>query len=63
MIDFNVSVMSCGHCVSAVTKAIQSLDPQARVDVDLASHTVHVESTKGREDLASALAEAGYAPD
>lgn len=62
MIEFQVDGMSCGHCVKAVTEAVQSVDPAARVDVDLASHRVEVDSSADRERLASALREAGYAP-
>ena len=34
---FQVSGMTCGHCVRAVTQAIEALDPAARVNVDLAA--------------------------
>ena len=33
---FDVDGMSCNHCAKAVTKAVQQLDPQAQVQVDLA---------------------------
>ncbi len=62
MIEFNVQGMSCGGCGSRVTKAVQSVDPLARVQVDLAKQTVSVESTLEREVLTSALAAAGYPP-
>ena len=51
MIEFRVEAMSCGHCVSMVTKAVMSVDPAARVDVDLAAKAVRVETV-----------EAGYPP-
>jgi copper chaperone len=60
MIEFNVEGMSCNHCVKAVTAAVRSVDPAARVDVDLARHTVKVESAAPREAVAAALDEAGY---
>jgi len=63
MIEFNVEAMSCGHCVSVVTKAVKSVDPQAKVDVDLPTHKVHVETTQDRETVAAALSEAGYPPN
>lgn len=62
MIEFNIPNMSCGHCVKAVTEAVRSVDPQARVEVDLAGKHVKVESGQPREPLARALAEAGYQP-
>lgn len=58
---FNVQGMSCNHCVKAVTKALQQLDPQAQVQVDLAGKKVEVESTQAREALAKAIADEGYA--
>lgn len=62
MIQFNIPQMSCGHCARAVTEAVQEVDPQAKVDVDLATKKVSVESQAERQKLADALAEAGYAP-
>ncbi len=62
MIEFKVDAMSCNHCVRAVTEAIRSADPTAKVEVDLAAKTVRAESSLPRATLAGALAEAGYAP-
>ena len=58
---FHVQGMSCNHCVKAVTQALQHLDPQAQVQVDLAGKKVEVESTQAREALAKAIADEGYA--
>ena len=63
MIEFNIEGMSCGHCVGAVTRAVQSVDPKARVDIDLASHKVRVETVERREAVVAALEEAGYPPN
>ena len=60
--EFDVQAMSCGHCVSAVTEAIKELDPNAKVEVNLGSKKVKVESTKERAQLVLALSEAGYPP-
>jgi copper chaperone len=60
MIEFKVPDMSCGHCAGAITQAVKQVDPQARVEVDLPSHTVKVDSGHDRQSLAHALAEAGY---
>ena len=62
MIQFSIPQMSCGHCARAVTEAVKEVDPQATVDVDLASKKVNVESQAQRERLIEALTEAGYAP-
>jgi copper chaperone CopZ len=62
VLELTVNGMSCGHCVSAVTKALQELDPQAKVAVDLASHRVSVETGASRERVVAALVDAGYEP-
>lgn len=62
MIEFKVEAMSCGHCASVITKAVKSADPSARVEVDLPSHSVRVQTTEDRETIAAALADAGYPP-
>lgn len=58
--EFEVKDMSCGHCVMSVTKAVKSVDAQAKVDVDLATKKVNVETASDRKVIADALAEAGY---
>ena len=62
MHEFQLPDMSCGHCEAAVRKTVAALDAQARVEVDLATKQVKVESAKARDALAAALAEAGYTP-
>lgn len=58
--QFKVAGMTCGHCVSRITRAIRAEDPQARVEVDLAQRRVSVESALAREDVARQIVEAGY---
>ena len=62
MLEFQIPNMSCGHCVKAITEAVQAVDPAARVQADLPQHQVQVHSSAPREQLAAKLAEAGYAP-
>ena len=62
MTVFNVQGMNCGGCASRVTKAVQSVDPAARVLVDLAHQSVSVDSTVDRDILIGALRAAGYPP-
>lgn len=58
---FQVRGMTCQHCVRAVEDAVQTLDPQAAVTVDLPAGRVDVASGQPRDALATAIAEAGYA--
>ena len=62
MLELTLPTMTCGHCISVVTKAIKQADPQALVEIDLASHRVRVETTENRETIESTVAEAGYVP-
>ena len=63
MIAFEVNDMTCGHCVSTITKALKSADKDAKVTIDLARHLVMVEPTEAdAQELRDAIAEAGYTP-
>ncbi len=57
---FQVSGMSCGHCEQAVTQAVQTLDPEAQVTVDLATGHVDVHSRQSRDAILLAIDNAGY---
>ena len=61
-LQFRIPAMNCGHCVAAITKAVQSVDATARVDADLAAHTVTVASALPASAFLMALADAGYPP-
>ena len=60
MYDFQVSDMTCSHCVATVEKAVKSVDGTARVDIDLGTLAVRIESDKPVEQFAKAIEEAGY---
>jgi copper chaperone CopZ len=63
MIAFEVQDMTCGHCVSTITKAVQATDPGARVEVDLPRHLVRIEpAAADARALSDAISEAGYTP-
>ncbi|WP_434626291.1 heavy-metal-associated domain-containing protein [Pseudomonas sp. Z1-14] len=57
---FNVQGMSCGHCVKAVTLALQAKDPDAEVKVDLGAKTVEVQSKLSSDTVIEAIREEGY---
>jgi copper chaperone len=58
--SFQVQGMSCSHCVGAVTEAVKSVDPQAEVQVDLATGKVDVQSQQDHAAIARAIEEEGY---
>ena len=57
---FQVAGMSCGHCVNAVQNAVQTVDLEAQVTVDLETGHVDVLSQQPRQDLVAAIENAGY---
>jgi copper chaperone len=62
MHQFNVPDMTCGHCVSTITKALRAEDPSAKVEISLNQHLVKVESQLPEEDIAQSITDAGYTP-
>jgi copper chaperone len=57
---FNVQGMTCGHCVKAVTRAVQEQDAAAKVEVDLAARQVRVQSELAQERILTAIRDEGY---
>lgn len=63
MIAFDVNDMTCGHCVGAITRAIQRVDPAAEVSVELANRRVAIRAqVADGAALQAAIQEAGYSP-
>lgn len=58
----NVSGMTCGHCVSAVTMELSLLPKVTEVEVNLETGQVTITSDAALEQaqLATAIDEAGY---
>ena len=45
MLELKVEGMTCGHCVKAVTEAVQSVAPQAVVAVDRQQGSVKINAS------------------
>ncbi len=60
MYELQVEGMSCGGCVRSVTKSVQAVDGNARVEVDLESKKVRVETRASLDAVKSAISGAGY---
>ena len=58
----NVSGMTCGHCVSAVTMELSLLSSVTEVEVDLESGqvTINSDTTLDPDQIATAIDDAGY---
>lgn len=61
MTKLNVPEMSCGHCKTAIEKAVAGVDAGARVSVNLENRTVSIESELADAALIGALKSGGYA--
>lgn len=59
---YTITGMTCGHCVTAVTHALQSIPGVAGVDIELPTGVVTVTSATpvDHEQLAAAIDDAGY---
>lgn len=55
-----VDGMTCDHCVRTITRAIQALDAQARVDIDLPKGTVTIDGNVDAAQATAAIEEEGY---
>ena len=63
MTTFEVKDMTCGHCVSTITKAVMAVDQGATVRIDLATHRVTIDLTEADEaEVSDAIKQAGYTP-
>ena len=60
MLTLKVPDMTCGHCAETVEKAVKSVDPAAKVEVDLAQKTVTIETTAQEDRISDVVRSAGY---
>lgn len=60
--QFHIDDMTCGGCARRVTKAIEAIDPDAKVATDPPSRTVLVQTSAAEEDIVAALRTAGFPP-
>jgi len=60
--DYQVTGMTCGHCVAAVREELLAVDGVSDVQVELSSGQVTVTSARPlvRDEVAAAVDEAGY---
>jgi len=60
MYELKVEDMGSLHCQAIVIEVLKTVDPQARVEVDLVGRRVRVQSASAVNEMTDALAEAGY---
>jgi len=61
-LTLKVEDMTCGHCASAITKAVEAGLPGARVQADPATKLVSVQGTHDLAKVESLITSAGYTP-
>lgn len=59
-IQLNISGMTCGHCQSAVTKALREVPGVTDAQVDLKGGRAVVQGSADPAQLVAAVAEEGY---
>ncbi len=60
MYELKVEGMTCGGCAASVKRALQSLDAQADVNVDLPTKIVKVNTGAQLDAVKAAVEDAGY---
>jgi len=60
--QFQVNDMMCNHCVAHITKAITDKDPTAKVQCNITTKMVIVDSSLDESTVMQAIKEAGYTP-
>lgn len=60
MLKLYVPDMTCGHCAGVITKAIQSVDAGAKLNVDLKTQTLTIDANSDGRAFTQALEVAGY---
>lgn len=60
MVRLNVQKMTCGGCASSIRKAIQSVDPSAKIDTNVEDRLVTVDTDADENSLIEVIREAGY---
>ena len=58
--ELNISGMTCGHCQTAVTKALKSVSGVEAVNVNLAGGTAQVQGQADPQALMAAVKDEGY---
>jgi copper chaperone len=61
-VTLKVEDMTCGHCASTITKAVEAGLPAARVQADPATKLVSIQGTRDLAKVEALIVGAGYTP-
>jgi copper chaperone len=59
-LKLKVPNIKCSDCRGTITEAITTMEPDAKVDVDVDAKTVTVESAASEESIKQSIVAAGY---
>ncbi len=59
-LKLKVSDIKCSDCAETITESITTMEPDAKVDVDVEAKTVTVEAAASEETIKQAITAAGY---
>lgn len=59
-LTLKVSDMKCSNCAAKISESIQTIEPNAKIDVDLDSKIVSVDSAADGESIKQAVVAAGF---
>ncbi|NDV11784.1 heavy-metal-associated domain-containing protein [Crenobacter caeni] len=60
MHQLHIDNIHCGGCVARVTRALQQLDENVRVEIDRTSGLAHIETTASLASVCEQLGKSGY---
>jgi copper chaperone len=63
MLRLKVTGMTCGHCVRAVTEAVESVAPGTQVDISLETGALGIAGEADAGRVIAAIEDAGYAAE
>ena len=52
--------IACQGCADAITESLLTLEPDAKVQIDLSTKIVTIETSVSLENIQQAISEAGY---
>jgi copper chaperone len=58
--NLTIPDMSCGHCSASISRAVQALDPGARLSFDMQARRAQVQTSLPEAQVIAALEDIGF---
>ena len=62
-LKIKVPTIACDACAKTIASAIYTLDPSAKIDVDIGRKVVGIEAQASEESIKKAIIEVGHTPE